>query len=121
MEQNPNSKRYDLEERTYQFAKDVGLFVKTLPKTVTNQEYSGQVVRSSGSTGANYIEANESLGKKDFLMRIRICRKEAKEAAYWLKLICETNDGRCDVVGLKLFNEAIELKKIFSAIHEKSK
>jgi four helix bundle protein len=67
MEQNPNSKRYDLEERTYQFAKDVGLFVKTLQKTVTNQEYSGQVVRSAGSTGANYIEANGSLGKKDFL------------------------------------------------------
>jgi len=46
MEQEPNSKRYDLEERTYQFAKDVALFVKTLPKSVTNQEYAGQVVRS---------------------------------------------------------------------------
>lgn len=121
MEQTPNSKRYDLEERTYQFAKDVAQFVKTLPKTVANHEYSGQVIRSSGSTGANYIEANECLGKKDFLMRIRICRKETKESAYWLKLICETNDGQCDVVGLKLFNEAVELKKIFSAIYEKSK
>jgi hypothetical protein len=63
----------------------------------------------------------DPLEKRISLMRIRICRKEAKEAAYWLKLICETNDGRCDIVGLKLFNEAIELKKIFSAIHEKSK
>ncbi len=54
-------------------------------------------------------------------MRIRICRKEAKEAAYWLKLICETNDGTCTVVGMKLHNEAVELKKIFSAIYEKSK
>jgi len=54
-------------------------------------------------------------------MRIRICRKEAKEAAYWLKLICETNDGSCTADGMQLHDEAIELKKIFSAIHEKSK
>lgn len=121
MEQEPNSKRYDLEERTYQFAKDVGQFVKTLPKTVANHEYSGQVVRSSGSVGANYIEANESLGKKDFLMRIKICRKEAKESAFWLRLIHETNDGQCEADGQKLLNEAVQLKKIFSAIHEKSK
>ncbi len=121
MDQIQNIKRYDLEERTYLFAKNVGQFTKTLPKTITNQEYSGQVVRSSGSVGANYIEANESLGKKDFLMRIKICRKEAKESAFWLRLIYETNDGQCSEEGLKLFNEAVELKKIFSAIFEKSK
>ena len=79
------------------------------------------MVRSSGSVGANYIEANEALGKKDFLMRIKICRKEAKESAYWLRLIVETNDGLSDEKGAKLFKEAEELKKIFSAIHEKSK
>jgi four helix bundle protein len=121
MDQTQNSKRYDLEERTYQFAKSVAHFVKTLPKTVSNHEYSGRVVRSSGSTGANYIEANEALGKKDFSMRIRICRKEAKESSYWLKLIVETNDGNCSMEGVRLRQEADELKKIFSAIHEKSK
>ncbi len=120
MEQYPNSKRYDLEERTFQFAKSVALYVKTLPKTITNAEYSRQVVRSSGSVGANYIEANESLSKKDFLMRIKICRKEAKESAYWLRLIMETNDDGAAKEGLKHFIEAGELKKIFSAIHEKS-
>lgn len=78
MDQIQNSKRYDLEERTYLFAKNVGLFTKTLPTTIANQEYSGQVVRSSGSVGANYIEANESLGKKDFLMRIKSAARKPR-------------------------------------------
>ena len=82
---------YDLEEWTFQFAKAVRLFVKALPKTIANIEDGKQLVRAAGSVGANYIEANESLGKKDFLMRIKISRKEAKESAYWLRLINETN------------------------------
>jgi four helix bundle protein len=87
-----NSKpQYDLEERTFKFAKAVRLFVKTLPKTIANIEDGKQLIKSSGSTGANYTEANESLSKKDFLMRIKISRKEAKESAYWLRLIYETN------------------------------
>ena len=88
-----NSKpAYDLEERTFQFAKSVRLFTKTLPKTISNVEDGKQVIRSSGSVGANYREANESLSKKDFLMRVKISRKEAKESAYWLRLIHETNN-----------------------------
>ena len=120
MDQNSNNKRYDLEERTFNFAKDVAHFVKGLPKSFVTHEYCMQVVRSSGSVGANYIEANESLGKKDFLMRIKICRKESKESAYWLKLIIATNEGQPSEKGRKLFEEAEELKKIFSAIHSKS-
>lgn len=112
---------FDLEERTFPFAKAVRLFVKALPKSSSNFEDLNQLVRSSGSTGANYIEANESLGKKDFLMHIRICRKEAKEAAFWLRLIHETNTFENEKEVLKLQNEAIELKKIFSAIIEKTK
>ena len=69
--------QYDLEDRTFDFANDVRAFVKRIPKTLANIEDTKQVVRASGSVGANYIEANESLSKKDFLMRIRICRKEA--------------------------------------------
>jgi hypothetical protein len=69
---------YDLEERTYQFAKAVRIFVKTLPKTIANIEDGKQVIKASGSVGANYIEANEALSKKDFKMRIKICRKEGK-------------------------------------------
>ncbi len=121
MFEKSNSKPYDLEERTFQFAKEVRLFVKTLKKTIANIEDSKQVVRSSGSSGANYIEANESLSKKDFLFRVKICRKEAKESAYWLRLINETNQLDNKQLVESLIQEAIELKKIFSTIIEKSK
>mgnify|MGYP006306522585 CR=1 FL=1 len=111
-------KPYDLEERTFQFAKDVALFTKKLPKNTSNQEYSRQVIKSSGSVGANYIEANEALSKKDFSMRIKICRKESKESAFWLRLILETNklEKNLEIEGVGLKEEAIELKKIFSSI-----
>lgn len=68
---------YDLEERTFIFAKDVRVWIKTIPNTLANLEDTKQLVRSSGSVGANYLEANESLSKKDFLMRVKISRKEA--------------------------------------------
>ena len=111
----------NLEERSLNFAKRVGLFVKTLSKHPANMEYAKQVIRSSGSVGANYIEANEALSKKDFVMRIKICRKESKESYYWLRLITETNPDEFQKEGMELINEAIELKKIFSAILIKSK
>ena len=117
----PTSKPvYDLEERTFKFAREVRIFIKVLPKTTSNIEDAKQVVRSSGSVGANYIEANESLSKKDFLMRIKICRKEAKESAYFLRLITETNAEDLQPNGIRLIDEATQLKKIFSAILEKS-
>ena len=112
---------YDLEERTFQFAKSVRLFVKTLPKTLGNIEDARQVVKSSGSVGANYREANESLSKKDFALRIKISRKEAKESAYWLRLIHETNNLKHDEDSQNLVQEANELTKILSTILEKSK
>jgi four helix bundle protein len=118
----PNNKPvYDLEERTFQFAKAVRLFVKTLPKTIANIEDSKQLVKASGSVGANYREANESLSKKDFLMRMKISRKESKESAYWLRLIHETNNLKNSNDAQKLMQEANELKMIFSSILEKSK
>jgi four helix bundle protein len=118
MSEISNNKHYDLEERTLQFAKDVRLFIRKLLKTVGNMEDGKQLVRSSGSIGANYIEANEALSKKDFLMRIKICRKEAKESRYWLRLldISETLEKE----KAKLLNESEELLKIFSAIANKS-
>ena len=87
MSEEENSKRFDLEERTFQFAKRTRAFVRTLAKTIGNVEDARQGIRSSGSVGANYIEANEALSKKDLLLRIKICRKEAKESRYWLRLI----------------------------------
>lgn len=115
------AKQYDLEERTFQFAKNVSLYIKKFLRTISNTEYGKQVVRSSGSVGANYIEANEALSKKDFVMRIKICRKEAKESAYWLRLLVETNEKKYTEEGTSLLQEATELKKIFSAILGKSK
>jgi four helix bundle protein len=111
--------KYDLEDRTYRFAKNVPLFCKKLPKSISNMEFAKQVIRASGSIGANYIEANESLSKKDFAMRMKISRKEAKEAVYWLGLIFDTNSNDFKQEGMALQGEALELKKIFSSIIEK--
>ncbi|MBM2839927.1 MAG: four helix bundle protein [Bacteroidetes bacterium] len=112
------TKRYDLEDRTLRFSKDVIQFVNGLPKTIANVEIGKQLVRSAGSVGANYIEANEALGKKDFVMRARIARKEAKETRYWLELV-ECSDAL--VAKQKaLIQEATELLKIMSAIILKS-
>lgn len=121
MTESSITKTYDLEERTLRFAKHIGLFCKTLPRTVTNAEYGKQVIRSASSIGANYIEANEALSKKDFALRIRISRKEAKETAYWLQLIIAVNSGAVIHTAHTLFTEAIELKKILSAIVEKTR
>lgn len=120
MNNSPNDKIFDLEERTYQFAKSIRLFIKTLSRTVANIEDGKQLIRSSGSIGANYIEANEALGKKDFLMHVKISRKEAKESIYWLRLIKDTNQLP-DHNGIEiLLNEALELKKNLSSIIVKS-
>jgi four helix bundle protein len=113
-----NSKHYDLEERTLKFAREVREFIKKLPRTIINTEDGKQLLRSSGSVGANYIEANESLSKKDFVMRVKICRKEARETEYWLNLI---NVPVLNSEREKLLAESIELRKIFGAIIEKSK
>jgi len=82
-----SQKPYNLEERTLLFAKDVIKFVDRVPKSLPNIEIAKQLVRAAGSVGANYIEANEALSKKDFLMRVKISRKEAKESCYWTKLL----------------------------------
>jgi four helix bundle protein len=119
-EDEDNSKRYDLEERTLQFAKDVRGFVKTVPRTVANEEDVRQLVKASGSVGANYIEANESLSKKDFVLRIKISRKEAKESRYWLRLLDTGGKAAAGKARDALIQEATELMKIFGSIARKS-
>ena len=111
-------KPYDLEERTLQYTKDVISLVNKVPKSLSNIEIAKQLIRSVGSVGANYIEANESLGKKDFVMHARIARKEAKESRYWLQLI-ECNDY-LQPLREQLIQESTELLKILSKIIEKS-
>ncbi|MFA6278781.1 MAG: four helix bundle protein [Candidatus Paceibacterota bacterium] len=113
-----SEKKFDLEERTLDFAKDVRKLVKALPKSVALIEDGKQLVRSSGSVGANYIEANEALSKKDFMMRVKIARKEAKESRYWLKLIEVSEQFEKDRANLE--QEAVELTKILSTILQKA-
>jgi four helix bundle protein len=112
--------RRDLEDRTFQFAQAVRSFVKTLPRNICNIEDVRQLVRASGSVAANWIEADEALSKKDFLMRVKICRKEAKESRLFLRLIDpgvqKSSIAACDT----LSSEARELVLIFSAIISKS-
>ena len=108
-------KPFDLEERTFLFAKECRIYIQKLPKTISNIEDGKQLVRSSGSVGANYIEANEKLGEKDLSFRLKIARKEAKESKYWLRLLQELNPELKENSETLLF-EVEELRKILSAI-----
>ena len=112
-------KQYDLEELTLLYAKNVRQFIYKLPKNIFNIEDGKQLIRSSGSIGANYIEANEAISKKDFIHRIKISRKEAKESTYWLQLI-DTQNTNLEKQKRLLLQESTELMKIFSAIMHKS-
>ena len=117
---NSNPKRYDLEERSLIFAKLVRELIKKLQRTTANIQDSMQLARSSGSIGANYLEANNSLGKKDFIMRIRICLKETKETKYWLELLDIPDNSILDAERKTLIGETLELMNIFGAILRKS-
>jgi four helix bundle protein len=111
-----DQKPFDFEMRTFEFAKQVRVFVKRLPRTICNIEDVKQLVRSSGSVGANYIEANENLGKNDLKLRMRIARKEAKESRYWLRLLDTGSSNEVDAQRQELVNECGELLKILSAM-----
>jgi four helix bundle protein len=115
-----SEKKYDLEDRTHEFAIACRIYVSKLTKTISNIEDSKQLVRASGSVGANYIEANESLSKKDFVFRLKISRKESKEAVYWLNILNRINP-ELNTQTEPLIKEGKELKLIFSSIIEKYK
>ena len=119
MSKEKDSKPFDLEDRTFLFAQHTREFIKKLNKTIANIEDMRQLVRSSGSVGANYIEANESVSKKDFVLRIKCCRKEAKESRYWLRLL-DTDGSAVSKERDVLAQEAQELTNIFGAIVRKS-
>jgi four helix bundle protein len=112
-------KVYDLEERTTRFAERVRDFCLKLPKNAANNEYVPQLLRAGGSSGANYIEANEGNGDKDFKMKIKTCRRESKESAYWLRLVI--TDGSQDMENERawLRQEAKEFVLIFTSILKK--
>jgi four helix bundle protein len=107
---------YDMEERTYLFAQRVRQFVKRLPRTICTREDAPQLVRASGSVAANYIEANEALSKKDFRMRAKISRREAKECRLFLRLMDVGDSSNLEEERNVLLREADELKLILSAM-----
>jgi four helix bundle protein len=108
-------KVYDLEERTARFGEDVIVFAKTIVKDEVSRPLVGQLVRSGTSVGANYMEADGAESRKDFIHKIAICKKEAKETKHWLRMIAKADaskNGECK----KLWIEAKELSLIFSSI-----
>jgi four helix bundle protein len=112
-------KIYDLEERTARFAERVRDFCLKLPKNVANAEYISQLLRASASPGANYIEANESIGDKDFKMKIKTCRRESKESGYFLRLVIIDASKEMENERIELRQEARELVLIFNSILKK--
>jgi four helix bundle protein len=116
-----DTKLRDLEDRTFRFAESVRALVKQLPRTISNTEDVRQLVRASGSVAANWIEADEAFSKKDFLMRVKICRKEAKESRLFLRLIDAGLAKATLAIRDYLMAEARELTLIFSAIISKSR
>ena len=113
------NKKYDLEERTALFAERVRNFCLKLSKNIVNSEYVPQLIRAGSSPGANYIEANESIGDKDFKMKIKTCRRESKESAYWLRLVVTDGSKEMEHERNYLRQEAKEFILIFTAILKK--
>ena len=112
-----NPKQYNLSKRTFEFTAKVITYLSYLPKNIPNIEISKQLIRSAGSIGANYLEAEESLSKKDFIMRIKIAKKEAKESVYWLQLSLSQSVETAEKD--LLIDEATQLMKIFGSIIQK--
>ncbi len=116
---NENPKKYDLKERTFSFSKNLLSCFKRIKRTTINQNCILQCIRSGTSIGANYHEADGAESRKDFEHKIGICKKEAQETEYWLKLLIEIEENQDEL--LNLFNEAEELRKIFVSVARKSK
>lgn len=113
--ENSVKRRFDLEERTQKFSRDIRLFIRNVPKKFENLEDLKQLLRSSGSVAANFIEANEAESKKDFRHRIKICRKETKESRFWLTSLI-IDDQAMQPEQQRLQQEAYEFELIFGAI-----
>ena len=112
-------KIFNLAERTAQFACEIRELIKSLPRTVASIEDIKQLTRSSGSVAANYLEADEAVSKPDFIHKIKICKKEARESGLWLSLL-----PKVQVTATKhdhLIQESKELVRIFEVIVRNTK
>lgn len=110
--------KYDLEERTARFGEAVIVFAKKVPKTPVTLPIISQLVKASTSIGANYCEADDGVSRNDFRHRISICRKEAKESKFWLRMVAKAAPEMC-AEARRHWQEAKELHLIFSRIYWK--
>lgn len=110
--------RQGLVGRTFEFARRVREFVNRIPRSMANEVDARQLLRSSRSVAANYLEAQEGLSRKDFFYRVKVCRKEARESQLWLCLL-NISPGAMTTERENLCREAEELKLIFAAIAKK--
>lgn len=116
--QNPNDKRYDLEERTAFFAENIVKFAKEIPESVITKPIISQLVRSGTSVGANYCEADSAGSKKDFNHKIGLCKKESRESKHWLRVVVVAVPELKEKARV-LWKEGHELNLIFSSIIKK--
>lgn len=114
------NKKYNLNERTELFGKNVILFAKSIPKSCITVPLISQFIRSGTSIGANYCEADNAESKNDFIHKLGISKKEAKETSYWINMII-TACPELKNEALLIYQESIELNLIFNAIINKSK
>lgn len=112
--------KFDLKERTETFGKNIIIFAKIIPKNPITLPLISQFVRAGTSVGANYHEADNAESKNDFIHKISISKKEAKETCYWVNIII-TACPEIKEKALPLYQEASELNLIFNAIINKSK
>lgn len=117
--QTPNHFKFDLEDRTTEFSKNLIDFIKVTPKNIITIPIINQVIKSGTSIGANYSEADEASSKRDFVNKINIAKKETKETKYWLKLLAHILPEHRQEIR-KLWREAQELNLIFASIVYKS-
>ena len=110
--------KFDLEERTAHFGEAIIGFAKKVPRNVVTLPLIDQLVRSAPSVGANYCEADDAVSKKEFRVKIGTCKKEAREAKYWLRMIAAAEDGTKEAAR-PLWQEAKERHLIFAAIYRK--
>lgn len=111
---------YDLGERTARFGEAIIDFAKMIPVNPVTDRLISQSVGCGTSVGANYCEANDYISAKDFLFKVSTCRKEAREAQYFLRMIVRARPELGDQ-GRKLWREARAFNLIFSAIWRKGK
>ncbi len=112
---NGQKRNFDLQERTERFGESIISFAKKIPENTLTRSLISQIVRSGTSVGANYCEADDAESKKDFIHKLGIAKKEARETKYWLRMI-EIAVPTTKEEAQRIWQEAKELTLIFNAI-----